>query len=543
MPVIISVLMGRTSKAIKRGMQGIFYLAILILMVSRSVVANISHDENLFISPGQLLAAQGLLPYVDYPYLHMPYAIPPYALTALISDFDFLAGRLMSCLAWLGSILLMVAVVRLMRRGPADAPQSPPSWKQLGWEFLLVYIFVNHGPALFVLRTALNHSLSTLFGMLAVWFLLKGVREPASAKRMAFWSGAAIAAAGLVRFNFASLALVLLMCWLVHAIWLGKSKPGPLVASYTAGGLAASLPALTLLALAPREFYYGNLVYIRLNTIYYQQLLHRSGMTLPLKLKDFVTSILAQPLEMVLYAVLLVSAVMAVAGLIRRRSSVEVVRLGLAGTAFGLWLSAFAPTPSLLHYFAAPIPFLFVLLGSLELPRGRYAAGARAGGILLVLVTTIATDGLRDPVKAMASLKDPSTWPPMQLHEVAAEVQHQVGAGRVLTLQPMLPLEAGLDVYPFTANGPFSWRTSLLLTPERRRDYDVTSPEELPELLREMPPDAILVGLEAPNAGFERRDLGGLERPFSEYALANGYQPVTLTPPYWPRGLTLYLRP
>jgi hypothetical protein len=83
----------------------------------------------------------------------------------------------------------------------------------------------------------------------------------------------------------------------------------------------------------------------------------------------------------------------------------------------------------------------------------------------------------------------------------------------------------------------------LLLTPQRRLEYDVTSPQELPALLREMPPVAIIVGLEAPNAGFERQDLGGLERPFSEYALENGYESITLVPPYWPRGLTVYLRP
>jgi len=161
----------------------------------------------------------------------------------------------------------------------------------------------------------------------------------------------------------------------------------------------------------------------------------------------------------------------------------------------------------------------------------------------VVIIAAVVTDGLRDPVRALASLRDPSQWPPVQLHAVATDVRGYVGKGRVLTLQPMLPLETGLDVYPFTANGPFSWRTSLLLTPQRRLEYDVTSPEELPALLREMPPDAIIVGLEAPNAGFERQDLGGLERPFSEYAQENGYEAVTLIPPYWPRGLTLYLRP
>jgi hypothetical protein len=535
--------MGTESKVIKGAAQGVFYLAILALIVSRSVSNTFSHDENLFIAPGQLLAQQGLLPYVDYPYLHMPYSIPFYALTAWASDFDFLAGRLMSSVAWLGCILLIVAVVRSMRHGSKEAPVDAPSWRQLGWEFLLVYVFVNHGPVLFVLRTALNHSLSTLFGLLAVWFLLRGVRQPETSNRAAFWSGVSIAAAGLVRFNFASLALVLLVCWLMFGIWLRQARPGRLLMSYAVGGVVASAPALAFVALAPREFYYGNLVYIRLNTIYYQQLLHRSGMTLSLKLKDFVVNILAQPLDMLLYAVLLISLVMAIAGLIRRRSSVEVVRLGVAGIALGLWLSALAPTPGLIHYFAAPIPFLIVLLGSIELTRWRHEAAARAAGILIVIIATITTDGLRDPVKALASLRDPSQWPPVQMHEVAMELRGYVDSGRVLTLQPMLPLEAGLEVYPFTANGPFSWRTSLLLTPQRRLEYDVTSPQELPALLREMPPDAIIVGLEAPNAGFERQDLGGLERPFSEYALENGYESITLVPPYWPRGLTVYLRP
>ena len=210
-----------------------------------------------------------------------------------------------------------------MRFGSKEPSGDAPSWKQLGWEFLLVYVFVNHGPALFVLRSALNHSLSTLFGLLALWFLLRGVRQPEISNRAAFWSGASIAAAGLVRFNFTSLALVLFVCWLIFATWLRKARVGRLVFNYTLGGLVASAPALALVALAPREFYYGNLVYIRLNTIYYQQLLHRAGMTLTLKLKDFAVNILAQPLDMLLYAALLVSVVMAIVGLIKRRSSVK----------------------------------------------------------------------------------------------------------------------------------------------------------------------------------------------------------------------------
>ena len=80
--VIIPPAMATESKVLKGAAQGAFYLAILALIVSRSFTATISHDENLFIAPGQLLATRGLLPYLDYPYPHMPYAMPFYAVNA-----------------------------------------------------------------------------------------------------------------------------------------------------------------------------------------------------------------------------------------------------------------------------------------------------------------------------------------------------------------------------------------------------------------------------------------------------------------------------
>jgi hypothetical protein len=149
----------------------------------------------------------------------------------------------------------------------------------------------------------------------------------------------------------------------------------------------------------------------------------------------------------------------------------------------------------------------------------------------------------RDPLGDLSKLARPGEWPPVQAHDLAMKMRGIVGPGRVLALQSMLVLEGGLDAYPFTAAGPFTWRTSLLLTPERRADYGVISPEELGSVLEALPPDAILVGFEEPNPGFERKDMGGLEKPFSEFAARNGYEPQRLQAPFWPRGLTLWIRP
>ena len=99
------------------------------------------------------------------------------------------------------------------------------------------------------------------------------------------------------------------------------------------------------------------------------------------------------------------------------------MRLGVAGFAFGLWLSAFAPTPAASITSRPRSPSFLSCWVRSKSTHVRHEAAARAAGILIVILATIATDGLRDPLKALASLRDPSQWPPVQLHEVAMELR------------------------------------------------------------------------------------------------------------------------
>lgn len=534
--------MGPSSRTLKAWAQGVFYFSILALLVGRAVSSNISHDENQFIAPGQFLAYDGLAPYVDYPYTHMPYAIPIYALSAVLSDYDLLAGRLLSALFWLGSILLMVAIGRNMIRAQGGAAQAP-AWLRLLWEFAMVLAFVQDSTAQFVLRTALNHSLATFLSLMAVLFLVRAEGDSGKAVRAAFWSGAFVAAAGLTRFNYVSLVVVLAAGWAILG-WRARPQAWKRLLRHFGGGVAlASMPAAALAALAPRQFYYGNIVYIKLNTVYYEVILHRTGMDLGSKLSGFGAVLRADPMQLLLYAVLLFTILAALWRIRRHAANLNVGRLTIAAGAVTLWLTAFAPTPLLLQYLAAPVPFLFVLLVSIEVRLPRFEAVARALGGLAVAAMVAAGMIRQNPLSDLARLAHPNEWPPVQVHALAVSIREQVGAGRVLALQSMLPLEAGLDAYPFTATGPFSWRTALLLTAERRGEYDVTSPDELAGMLKQLPAEAILVGFEEPNPGFARKDMGGLETPFSEFAADNGYEAQRLLPPFWPRGLTLWIRP
>ena len=61
-------------------------------------------------------------------------------------------------------------------------------------------------------------------------------------------------------------------------------------------------------------------------------------------------------------------------------------------------------------------------------------------------------------------------------------------------------------------------------------------------MLDASPPDGILTGFETPNAGFTLGDLGGLERPFTDYAEQHGYKPITLSPKFLEHSLILWVK-
>src|SRR5512143_3276667 len=156
-------------------LRAVFYVIVSALVVSRAVSAGINHDENQFISPGQLLADHGLLPYLDYPYTHMPYAIPFYALAAGVSHYDYLATRLLGVLTWMACMAVLVAIFRLVGRGLSREAVADFGWSALIGEFALIAVFVEHPLSVFLQGSALNHVLGTLFALLALLMFLRGV--------------------------------------------------------------------------------------------------------------------------------------------------------------------------------------------------------------------------------------------------------------------------------------------------------------------------------------------------------------------------------
>ncbi len=524
-------------------LQFILYAFVLALIVSRSMSAVISHDENQFISAGQFLADHRLFPYLDYPYTHMPYGVAFYAAAVSLTSYDYLAGRLLSSVVWLIGILVLVSLTRLVRGRPASPFADPPPFPQLLWEFALVLVLLYHPVGSYVLTAALNHSFATLFSLVALLFFVRSTRPSAFAYSDAFRSGLFVSLAAFTRFNYASLIVVLLILWLLHSLLFRASPPVQVVGRFLLGVFIAAIPALALLVLSPAHFYYGNLVYIRLNTIYYEGLLYRSGMDLIPKFLGFALGLLQRPIDWILYGILVGFAALSLIRVVRRRCLWDLGLFATAGFAFVLWLTAYAPTPAMTQYFFAPLPFLLVLVAWFMTELRRPTTITYLVAFVALLVALFTSTQIKNPLAELSSLSKPSTWTPIEVHEFALSLKQYVPDGYVLSLLPMVPLEAGYNAYPFAATGPFSWRTSLLLTAQRRAQYGVVSPNELPALLAISPPAAVLTGFEAPNAGFGPQDKGGLETPLSDYASAHGYQRFELLPRFLEHPLILWVRP
>jgi hypothetical protein len=528
----------------KQILQFLCYSLVFALLLSRAVSTGIDHDENQFISPGQLLADHGLIPYRDYPYTHMPYAIPLYALAAKVSSYDYLAARVLGALTWFACIVVLIAISRLVGHNLAGLSVAEPSWASLFGEFAIVIVFIYHPISVYLMGVALNHSIATLFSLLGFFLFLRGITGAMPASGYPFWSGACVTVAAFTRFNYASLVILTFALWLVRALSAERSRWLRVQGAFVGGVLVAGLPVFVLIALAPAPFYYGNIVYIRLNTLYYRGILWQDSMDLASKLTTFTYSVVHDPIDIVLYASAIVAGLNFLVRFARRKSLTDLIGLAAVAFAATLFLTAFSPTPTQVQYLFAPLPFMLITVALLGWTLYLRSIPAYVVMFLAFMGVFLMRSIYPSPAHQLETLLHPDTWTPLQVHQFANGLSNDehVPSGRILSILPMLSAEAGYASYPFTATGPFSWRTSLLLTPQRRVSYGVTSPQELPVVLDAAPPVAILTGLEPPKAGFTANDLGGLERPFIEYAQRHGYQAISLSPVFMQHPVTLWVR-
>ena len=491
-----------------------FFLFALALLVARAMPREASRDEEQFISAGALLLREGLLPYVDYPYFHLPHLAFIYAALFAVSDHLLLIARSFNVLCgWLTIVLIFAIAAREFR----DAGRAR-LWLALTAAAALL------GSSLFRLTSgsAWNHDFAVLTATAAFAALLRAT----TAGESRYWTAAAGALLGLAigtRLSFLPL-LVPFACILTFATGAPRERLVRLVIFSATAAIALS-PSLFLFARAPAQFFFGNFVYNGPLNRAYRIASGNPGVELSSKLL-FALRLLKFPHNLVLLGAFVYLAIWLPArhgwrALIQQRK----IAATLVCVPF-LWMGALAPSPSYKQYYYALVPFLILgcVFGVAHALRSGDARNPRMTWSLVAAVSALAV--IVD-LPLLRHLRSPRDWPPLRIHALARELRAHT-AGPVLTLSPLLPLEAGVKIYEEFATGSFAWRAAALLPPESKAEFRMVDPATLDEFLAAAPPPAILM----PVATAARVP------PFAAYAQQHGYRRLPLRD-----DLDLWLRP
>lgn len=487
---------------IRRGIALFLLILVAALVVSRAVDRGINHDEHQFLAPALLLTGQGLLPYRDYPLFHLPNLTFIYGAAAALTPYKLLAARLLCALAAIGSVVLLFRIAR-----KAFVALSPG--QNLILSVATTALFATS--MLFVTASGLiwNHDIPTFLALLAFIFVLKAEKGP----RPVLWMGLAGLSLGAAigsRLTFAPLAAPFLISPFLFTN-LERREQFKLACSLGLGLGIALLPTFYFLANWPDQFLFGNFGYPRLALTDPTNERVQKTITLWRKVRFFLKEVVLADIPS--YLALLA---IGIPGLRRNLRSAGPLRMGsgllLLCVPF-LLMGCFAPSRYQYQHFYCLAPFVVVgvIFGAAAMiQEERWKRAVLPVIVGLALIGAICT-GSR--AQTVAVLGQPREWTPLKVHRLAGEIAALSKSGKVLTLAPMIPMEAGLEIYPSFATGPFAWRSSHLVHTERRKKMHIVGHEEVINIFQTDRPASVLLGYE------ENR----LEDPLREQARAHGY--------------------
>jgi hypothetical protein len=474
-------------------------LCVLPLTFSISMSEGLSHDEHQHIAAGALVARESLLPYRDFPYFHTPHL-------ALVYGGLFEGGGF-----YLWKARAFSAVCGALTAGVLFAAAW---WALRGWQSRARWIGSLSALALmlssphFLKATgrAWNQDPSTLCALSGVVLLL--VASQTRRQMLAlFGSGLLLGLAAGFRITWAPIGLPML-CVIAFARQFDRSRLIGFLSIFSAGALTGLAPLIWLAALAPDQALFNNFEFSKVNIIYRFATGEPRTMTLLKKLR-FVFKNVARP-EFALVAVLVGAAVAWWRAKDRGADRLWLIAL-VAITPF-VFIGSFAPSPLFPQYFYAPVPFM-ILAGVFALAGAwREAPPLRSTSSAILIPVAVAIAIAVPQFSAIGDVLSRDEWMPVERHAEAQALLGKVQPGRILTLAPTHPVEAGFDIYPAFSTGPFAFRVAPYIAAERRPRLRIVGPDELESYLSSDPPAAILLGYEEDG-----------EEPLADYAKRHGY--------------------
>ena len=471
-------------------------LLALPFLLDLAMSRGLSHDEHQHIAAGMLWAREGLLPYRDYPHFHTPYLAFAYGEMFRWTSHPLLVARAFSvaCAAGIVALVGGIALAECQRKGAALGAVA----------LCLVSAVFTHTTG-----RAWNQEPALLLVLLAFVAQLRGLRERAFA-----WLAAGGLLLGLAIGFRITHAPLIAPFGLATLLWAGGRRLAAATA-FSAGLLAGLAGVFALCLAAPEGFLFGNFEFAKVNITYRFATGEPRTMTLAKKLR-FLWKEVLRP-EAGLVAAALVPWIAAAWHARRAGKKLRIeLRFLLLLLPFVL-MGALAPSPVFEQYFYPLAPFL-VLAGVFAL--AALPAGSRAarGSWLAGAAGLALAAGLHARVyKDLPELFTVRKWAPMKIHERAQVLREHVSGGRILTLAPIHPIEAGLAIDPSFATGPFAWRIAPYVDPAKAARLRIVTAATLAARLDAAPPAGILLGYEEHG-----------EEPLAEYAREHSYKRVPL---------------
>ena len=490
---------------------------LVVTIISSSVILtqHLSHDEHMYLSAAKMLSHGK--PYVDFSYLQTPYMPFVYYLVmkATQSESILLVGRVTQVSIIIALILVIFRLASLL---------SSDMWFALACVLLLLQsdIFLDS------IGYARNYDLPMLVVLVAGWLTFSMRSHPATSLIHA-GSGFLVGLAIGTKLTYLLIPFAFGMLVLIN---FGISKRSLThLASFSLGLGIALLPAILLALNAGIDrVWFNNLGYHSLNTTWRAQMGYTRTMSFFGKLSHAEQTLWTVPSQFLFALELFLLAVIVK----EKRPIASILRAGSV-----LWCTAlvtlsipmlFIPTPIWKSYYLPLIIFSVLLIASLY-SQISLQIQTVARLLAFVCVFLLIVPDLSGHARLAWSAIHPANWTSTRISKEGSAMRQAIPVEYhtrpVATLSPVYALEAGLNIYPELATGPFAYRIGDLLSSEDIQRFHTISPQYIGELLNQRPPSAILVGFE-----------GELDKKLEDFAVQNSYgkrEDVIL-------GATLYIR-
>lgn len=483
---------------------GVALLAILVVLLFRTMNRDLNHDEHQFLAPGALLSREGLLPYRDYPLFHLPNLVFLYAAGDWLTGSPIFSAKLLSFACSAGMLCLLAWY------GRKTGAYRPWMGVVGGLSAALLLFF---DPVFYYTAGKMwNHEVPSFLILLSI--ALQAFAVPRGAKWLAALSGLAAGFAVGTRLTFAPILLpICIIALFAPSPWRSRLA---LMVSTGLGVAAGLLPSLVLYLQSPQNFVFGNLEFPRLRLLDPENTRIQKTMRLSAKLRYFFKDVVVPSLPLFLaYGTLGVRP--AWKWLRRQEGGSLGAALVLAALPFAL-AGCFAPSRyQYQHYFGVTcLLALGVAFGIQQIKSPRLVLGLAATVVLSAVIALNATDKRQ---QLTFSFAPPQEWFAAKARRIGEKIKTYAPVGPVLTLAPTWPLEAGLTIYPEFATGPFGWRSAPYVSEQKRAAAHLIAPVDLSKLLETRPPAAILTGVED----------AALEEPLLAYAKEHQWRRVPLS--------------